>query len=55
MRRKKRRFSSDNFKQAKPKIVFYTEKIRIQLPSLKRLDYWLKKYPRGKYIVYEQV
>ena len=45
-----------NIRSAKnkiPKIVFYTDKIRVQLPSLNSLDFWLKKYPNGKYKIYD--
>ena len=36
-----------------PKIVFYTDKIRVQLSSLNSLEFWLKKHPNGKYVIYD--
>tara|TARA_B100000927_G_scaffold195910_1_gene158098 strand:+ start:2297 stop:2461 length:165 start_codon:yes stop_codon:yes gene_type:complete len=52
-RKKPKKLSIAELKKKIPKIVFYTEKVRIQLSSLKNLDYWLSKYPNGKYVTYD--
>lgn len=51
--RKKKKISIENLKNKIPKIVFYTDKIRVQLSSLNSLDFWLKKHPNGKYVIYD--
>lgn len=40
-----------NIKKRSPKIIFYTDKMKINLKSLSSLDFWFDKYPNGKYIV----
>ena len=51
--RRKKKISLDTLKNKIPKIVFYTDKIRVQLSSLNSLDFWLKKHPNGKYVIYD--
>jgi hypothetical protein len=51
--KRKKKISLEALKNKIPKIVFYTDKIRVQLPSLNSLDFWLKKYPNGKYKIYD--
>ena len=53
MKRKKKKISIENLKKRIPKIVFYTDKIRVQLSSLNSLDFWMKKHPNGKYVIYD--
>jgi len=31
-----------------PKIVFYTDKIKISLPNMESIQLWKKRYPKGK-------
>ena len=31
-----------------PKIIFYTDKISIRLKSLKSIEFWKAKFPKGK-------
>ena len=50
-RKKKQRISIDEIKKRTPKIVFYTDKMKINLKSMSSLDFWFNKYPNGKYIV----
>lgn len=38
----------ENLKNKPPKIVFYTDKLKITLPSLDSVSIWQKKYPEGK-------
>lgn len=54
-RKKKQKISIEEIKKRSPKIVFYTDKIRINLKSLSNLDFWLDKFPNGKYIVNDKV
>lgn len=35
-------------REKQPKIVFYTEKIKISLPSMESIQLWKKRYPKGK-------
>ena len=51
--RRKKKISIEALKNKIPRIVFYTDKIRVQLSSLKSLDFWLKKHPNGKYVIYD--
>lgn len=51
--RRKKKISIETLRNKIPKIVFYTDKIRVQLSSLKSLDFWLKKHPNGKYVIYD--
>ena len=41
----------EEIKQRTPKIIFFTDKMRINLKTMSSLDFWLNKYPNGKYIV----
>jgi hypothetical protein len=34
-------------KERQPKIVFYTEKIKISLPNMESIQLWKKRYPKG--------
>ncbi len=52
-RRNKKKVSIESLKKRIPKIVFYTDKIRVQLSSLNSIDFWMKKHPNGKYIIYD--
>lgn len=51
--KKKKKISIETLKNKMPKIVFYTDKIRVQLSSLSSLDFWLEKHPNGKYVIYD--
>ncbi len=53
MCRNTRKESIETLKNKIPKIVFYTDKIRVQLTSLNNLDFWFKKHPNGKYVIYD--
>lgn len=50
-RKKKQRISIEEIKKRTPKIIFYTDKMKINLKSMSSLDFWFNKYPNGKYIV----
>jgi hypothetical protein len=50
-RKKKQKISIEDIKKKTPKIVFYTDKLKINLKSMSSLDFWFAKYPNGKYIV----
>ena len=50
-RKKKQRISIEEIKNRTPKIIFYTDKMKINLKSMSSLDFWFNKYPNGKYIV----
>jgi len=50
-RKKKKKISIDEINKRVPKIIFYTDKLKINLKSLSNIAYWLGKYPDGKYIV----
>ena len=50
-RKKKKKISIEEIKKRTPKIVFYTDKMKINLKSMSSLDFWFNKYPNGKYIV----
>lgn len=52
-RKKKQKVSIEKLKKRLPKIVFYTDKLRVQLSSLNSLDFWLEKHPNGKYVIYD--
>ena len=38
----------ENFKNKPPKIVFYTDKLKITLPNEDALLIWKKRFPSGK-------
>ena len=50
-RKKKQKISIEEIKKRTPKIIFYTDKMKINLKSMSSLDFWFNKYPNGKYIV----
>lgn len=50
-RKKKKKISLEEIKSRAPKIIFYTDKLRINLSSMKSLSFWFEKYPHGKYVV----
>lgn len=50
-RKKKKKISIEEIKSRAPKIIFYTDKLRINLSSMKSLSFWFEKYPHGKYVV----
>lgn len=50
-RKKKQKISIEEIKKRTPKIIFYTDKMRINLKSMSSLSFWFDKYPNGKYIV----
>lgn len=50
-RKKKQKISIEEIKRRTPKIIFFTDKMRINLKTMSSLDFWLNKYPNGKYIV----
>jgi hypothetical protein len=50
-KKKKQKISIEDIKKKTPKIVFYTDKLKINLKSMSSLDFWFAKYPNGKYIV----
>ena len=50
-RKKKKKISIEEIKKRAPKIIFYTDKMRINLSSMKSLALWVEKYPHGKYVV----
>jgi hypothetical protein len=52
-RKKKKKISVEEIKLRVPKVVFYTDKMRINLSSMSKLSFWFDKYPNGKYIVNE--
>ncbi len=52
-RKKKKKISIEEIKNRAPKVVFYTDKLRINLSSISKLSFWFDKYPNGKYIVHE--
>ena len=54
-RKKKQKISIEEIKKRTPKIVIFTDKMRINLKTMSSLDFWLNKYPNGKYIVNDQV
>ena len=54
-RKKKKKISIEEIKKRTPKIIFYTDKMRINLKTMSSLDFWFNKYPNGKYIVNDQV
>ena len=54
-RKKKQKISIEEIKKRTPKIVFYTDKMKINLKSMSNLDFWLSKFPNGKYIVNDKV
>ena len=50
-RKKKQRISIEEIKKRTPKIIFYTDKMKINLKTMSSLDFWFNKYPNGKFIV----
>lgn len=38
----------DRLKSKKSTIIFYTDKIKISLPSMDSVSVWKEKYPTGK-------
>tara|TARA_Y100001933_G_C18913663_1_gene527854 strand:- start:253 stop:423 length:171 start_codon:yes stop_codon:yes gene_type:complete len=54
-RKKKQKISIEEINKRTPKIIFYTDKMKINLKSMSSLDFWFNKYPNGKYIVNDQV
>lgn len=54
-RKKKKKISLEEIKSRTPKIVFYTDKMRINLKTMSSLDFWFEKFPNGKYIINDQI
>ncbi|MGC6428104.1 MAG: hypothetical protein ACON4D_00915 [Flavobacteriales bacterium] len=50
-RKKKKKLSLEEIKSKTPKIIFYTDKMKINLSSMQSLAFWFDKYPNGKYVV----
>ncbi len=50
-RKKKKKISIEEIKKRTPKIIFYTDKMKINLKTMSSLHFWFNKYPNGKYIV----
>ena len=54
-RKKKKKISIEEIKSRTPKIIFYTDKMRINLKTMSSLDFWFEKFPNGKYIINDQI
>lgn len=50
---RKKKINLEELKKRTPKIVFYTDKIRIQLSSIDSLEFWKNKHPTGKFLIYD--
>ncbi len=55
MRSRKKKITLEQLKKRLPKIVFYTDRIRVELSSLASLENWLKKHPNGKYVIHDEI
>ena len=43
-RKKKKKISIEEINKKTPKIIFYTDKMKIALKSMSSLDFWFNKY-----------
>ena len=50
-RKVKPKLTVDEINNKDKKIVFLTERLLVTLSNKKSLEHWLKKYPKGKFII----
>ena len=50
-RKVKLKLTVDEINNKDKKIVFLTERLLVTLSNKKSLEQWLKKYPKGKFII----
>lgn len=50
-RKVKPKLTVDEINNKDKKIVFLTERLLVTLSNKKSLEQWLKKYPKGKFII----